>query len=57
MHLEFRNRRRILNGPDAAVYNQQASGVYAFLTQKANPKGLLTTFVVVGNVLEHLGGQ
>ena len=40
-----------------AVCNQQASGVYAFLMQKANPKGLLTTFVVVGDVLQHLCGQ
>ena len=43
-----------------AVYNQQASGVYAFAAQKANPiKGLLaviTTFVVILDTLEQLSG-
>ena len=40
-----------------AVCNQQACGVYAFLAQKANLKGLLTTFVVIGNILKRLGRQ
>ena len=41
-----------------AVYNQQACGVYANLTQKANlNKGLLTAFGVVLEFLEGLGGQ
>ena len=41
-----------------AVYNQQACGVYANLTQKANPEGLLAIAALIDvlNPLQYLGG-
>lgn len=41
MHLKFRNRRRILNGPELIAresVEQQACTVYVNVARKANPK-------------------
>lgn len=62
MHLKFRNRRRILNGPEPVVHYQQVGGFYAKRAQKANPKvgqciELLIALGVVLQALERLGGQ
>ncbi|CAI8952530.1 putative Tfp pilus assembly protein [Pseudomonas serbica] len=52
MHLKFRNRRRILNGPELIAresYEQQAGVVYANVARKANPKvGLACDHFLVG---------
>ncbi|CAI8774591.1 hypothetical protein EMIT0P218_10059 [Pseudomonas sp. IT-P218] len=52
MHLKFRNRRRILNGPELIAREsdeQQACVVYANVARKANPKvGLVCDHFFVG---------